>query len=280
MYLPQLDRADYPNVKFWNKDSWKVRLKESKGVTKTEDSEKTPSIQSGFLEDGNGHRVSKNQQDAILTAARKIWNHFERVSIAPANWTSADSTLLVHFCSEMEKQFFELQLCSHHWKAERIWINNYPSWHALTVKARDTVPVSNKDTSVTKRRRAKGKGEGRARPAHHDDHIDISSGAEEAVSSGDEESEKKSKKRNQEHTASKKRKVAPDSLPSLSDTQDEPPAPPRKKTKVTVLVGDKAGSSGLRAQPRPKSKVCVINPHISFLIQLALPSTALQVNPL
>jgi hypothetical protein len=242
-----------------------VRVKESKGVTKTEDSEKVRSIQSGFLEDDSGDRVSWNQQDVILTAARKIWNHFEHISITPVNWTTADLTLLVHFRAEMEKVFFELRLCSHHWKADRIWINNYPSWYVLTVKARETVLVSNEGASVTKKRMVKGKGKGRAHPqpeARHHDHIEISSGAEEAAGSGDEEREKKMMtKKNKEHIT-KKRKAAPElsrapSPNSPSDTQDKLPAPSRKKTKVTVLTGEKAGPSASQAKPRPIFKVRV-----------------------
>jgi hypothetical protein len=78
----------------------------------------------------------------------------------------------------------------------------------------------------------------------------------------------RSRRRKTKDATSKKRKGAAESLLSLSfsnDTQDEPRAPPRKKTKVT---GEKAGSSVSQAKPRPTrtSKVCAINLCILFLI--------------
>jgi hypothetical protein len=78
--------------------------------------------------------------------ARTIWTHLEQNNQAPSNYKTAGIKILNEFRGEMEKTFIELQLCSNHWKVDRIWINNYPSWLEHINK--------NKDPSRSKKRKA------------------------------------------------------------------------------------------------------------------------------
>ena len=143
----QRDESEYPYVRFWNLDTWKNWSRGVKGVSKIEDPEEKGSRLSSYLEDENGGRVSRARQDAMFLHARSIWTQFDSAGQAPTSYKSAGISILNQFHSEMETNFAKLQLCSNHWKADRIWINNYPSWIENIIKKKNSTSCSKKRKS-------------------------------------------------------------------------------------------------------------------------------------
>jgi hypothetical protein len=60
--------------------------------------------------------------------AQLIWNSFAQTGNPPAGYKMANIQYLTHYQNEMEKEFCILQLCTQYWKADHVWVLNYPSW--------------------------------------------------------------------------------------------------------------------------------------------------------
>lgn len=112
-------RKDYPHVKFWTKYDWKDS--KVKG--------------SAYLEDENGNPISTDEANRIRKHAKRIWQEFLNVGVAPATWMKIDASANHQYQQQMEKDFPLLRLCEGHWKVERLAIDNYPSWRSHAVNA-------------------------------------------------------------------------------------------------------------------------------------------------
>jgi glycine cleavage system regulatory protein len=67
---------------------------------------------------------------AYLEDKQGIWSLLARTTQLPTGYQTADVQVVVltHYRNEIEAKFAELQLCSEHWKADRISIKNFSSW--------------------------------------------------------------------------------------------------------------------------------------------------------
>src|SRR6267154_5336765 len=67
----------------------------------------------------------------MYSHARRFWNtYLQKSGRFPLTYCMLDLDTLGHFCSEMERHFFELRLCDNYWKVDEIWIHNYHSWRS------------------------------------------------------------------------------------------------------------------------------------------------------
>lgn len=116
---PQLERADFPNVKFWFKHDWlkKVGTEAAKVFVETE----------------HGKAVNVNRLDDIRKYARKFWHTIDKGS-APPTWRQAPIEMKQMYYGLMIEKFPELKLCDNNWKADQIAATNYNSWHSYWVK--------------------------------------------------------------------------------------------------------------------------------------------------
>jgi hypothetical protein len=137
---PTLSRDNFPHVRWWHESSWT----QTKDVTDPEESDdegdsldpsntKTKKAVA-YLEDKQGTPISEERRKAIYKHARGIWSLLARTTQLPTGYQNADVVVLTHYRNEMEAKFPELQLCSEHWKADRVWIKNFSSWRKSYMK--------------------------------------------------------------------------------------------------------------------------------------------------
>lgn len=100
-------------------------------MDKDDDSEALGGIKStDYLETESGCPISKPDRQQLYAHAQLIWASFAKASKQgpPAGFKMTDIQHLTQYRNEMEKEFPILQLCARHWKADQVWILNYPSW--------------------------------------------------------------------------------------------------------------------------------------------------------
>jgi hypothetical protein len=71
----------------------------------------------------------------------------------PPNYKMATLEYLAQYRIEMEQEFSILQLCDRHWKADQVWIMNYPSWHRNWEKRAQCTQEKNVKTEAGKKRK-------------------------------------------------------------------------------------------------------------------------------
>ncbi|KAH9911981.1 hypothetical protein B0H21DRAFT_828869, partial [Amylocystis lapponica] len=82
-----------------------------------------------YLEDDQGHTLSRARIDRMRDHARAIWNHFADNNRAPGTWSQAPLDVRNEFRTEMVSRFPELRLCDDDWKTDYLATKNYPNWH-------------------------------------------------------------------------------------------------------------------------------------------------------
>ena len=118
---PQLNKSDYPNVRFWTHKSFKV-------YDKSANAQSTDRGAFPFLEDKDGHPLSEDHVAAIGQAMRAIWHGFKSRHIAPVTWGGASSAVKNEFIAEMVKAHPEVGFCEHYWKINALATARYSSW--------------------------------------------------------------------------------------------------------------------------------------------------------
>lgn len=118
---PQLNKSDYPNVRFWTHKSFKV-------YDKSANAQSTDRGAFPFLEDKDGHLLSEDHVAAIGQAMRAIWHGFKSHHIAPVTWGGANSAIKNEFIAEMVKAHPEVGFCEHYWKINALATARYLSW--------------------------------------------------------------------------------------------------------------------------------------------------------
>ncbi|KAG2753416.1 hypothetical protein P692DRAFT_20722684 [Suillus brevipes Sb2] len=118
---PQLNKSDYPNVRFWTHKSFKV-------YDKSANAQSTDRGAFPFLEDKDGHLLSEDHVAAIGQAMRAIWHGFKSRHIAPVTWGGASSAVKNEFIAEMVKAHPEVGFCEHYWKINALATARYSSW--------------------------------------------------------------------------------------------------------------------------------------------------------
>lgn len=128
-----LQRADYTNVKYWEKGEW---LAEEKRTTEAA----LPGTRGGaraaqginvsllFVENTDGTPVSGARASSMREQAKTIFKDLHERNKAPQTWSKLSEDKKERYAQRMEEIFPELRLCQAHWKAHHIARNVYPSW--------------------------------------------------------------------------------------------------------------------------------------------------------
>jgi len=127
--MPQpLEQTAYPTSVFWKEKDWEdwVKREKEKGKFKRTRGE---GVNSSWMVNADGERVDLDQQQRILGEARRTWNTMTTFQIPLTTHRWASVPILDYFRARMESKFPELQLCADHWKADRVWKENYSSWN-------------------------------------------------------------------------------------------------------------------------------------------------------
>ncbi|KAF8177746.1 hypothetical protein K438DRAFT_1769851 [Mycena galopus ATCC 62051] len=116
---------DTKRVKFWQKDKWKLAIKQSKGRS----SGKIHRNSLQFIEDKNGE-VTFDDKNACRGWCYKFFHGLQEEGRAPDSWGKASLALTSEFCTAVETKYPNLRLCHSHWKADQLAGIVYPSWHS------------------------------------------------------------------------------------------------------------------------------------------------------
>lgn len=136
-----LKREHYPNVKYWYRQDWIARVKESGNSTDVTAVIRGETLISKgtnnnvlYIEDTEGKTVDGYRLGDIRAHARAIWTSFRSVNRIPTIWSRADAEIAGVYRREMRSKFFEFALCENDWKADLLAAESYPSWYSNHVK--------------------------------------------------------------------------------------------------------------------------------------------------
>jgi hypothetical protein len=133
---PPLLRDEHPGIRFWEQPLWAewVEREVEKGSFNT--GVQGQGKNSSFMEDADGNRVHISRQKQILEEAHSCWRTMHSFNINLARYREMPATVVDYFRAWMESKCPELQLCAGHWKADKVWHENFSSWNPK--KARRT----------------------------------------------------------------------------------------------------------------------------------------------
>lgn len=119
-----LERAEYPDVKFWYLADWTQFCSNRK-----RDATNKPQLTAmQYMEDQHGHAVSGESVDLMRSLAQDIWVELGISGAASTTWSQVDVESKKGYYRAMAASFFNLRLCDSDWKAERIAEDNYTLW--------------------------------------------------------------------------------------------------------------------------------------------------------
>lgn len=123
-----LSESEYRGIKFWEEVEWEKWCKEGKekGIFKI--GVPGEGINSSWMEDKNGNRIDCARQGKLLREARRTWITMRGFEVNITVYMNTPAPTLDYFRARMEGMFFELRLCADHWKADRVWKENFSSW--------------------------------------------------------------------------------------------------------------------------------------------------------
>ena len=135
--LPELDRANYLNVKNWGAEDYNIlrRGRKRGGEDLTED--EPTSILSRFMEDENGNQIPEKMKRAVRKMAKGFFIDLLQANNAPAAWGSVPLSVRNKFINTMEKAYPFLRFCEDHWKANQVATNSYSQWYQNATDRRD-----------------------------------------------------------------------------------------------------------------------------------------------
>ena len=142
--LPSLRREEYPHTRFWERVAWDkwVSTENEKGSFNT--GVQGQGVNSSFMEDENGERVPIARQRQILDEAHSCWRTMRGFNINLMVFREMPATTMDYFRAWMESKCLELRLCANHWKADKVWGENFSSWNSNKSR-RTTKPQNNGD---------------------------------------------------------------------------------------------------------------------------------------
>ena len=83
--MPLLNQEDYPNARFWTKESWlKFEEKRNRGGNTLKNSKMD------FLCDESGNPLTDARHKLITEAGKSAYNSLYRFRLDPATWTKGD----------------------------------------------------------------------------------------------------------------------------------------------------------------------------------------------
>jgi hypothetical protein len=135
--LAQLERCDYPHIKFWTRKEWDAEKENDgsmqvnqvapcRGKTRMANGE---NVALKFVEDQHGNAVDGIRVGKIRELARTVWTHLRDLGQAPPTWKQGSHLVHSYYRSQMYTIFPELRLCDSHWKVDQIAIFSYSGWY-------------------------------------------------------------------------------------------------------------------------------------------------------
>ena len=142
--LTPLDKARYPDVKYWRKNEWNRRpttttvVNAQAGVKGRQRRAAGINVNCGFVEDEDGIPVDGYRVTAISNRFREVWRECHSRGIAPPTWGKGSATFRDFVRIQMYKYASELRLCEDHWKLDFLATMNYPGWYRKHVLGEDS----------------------------------------------------------------------------------------------------------------------------------------------
>lgn len=133
--LPQLDRANYPNIRDWEPDHYNSRRGRQRGGKDSRE-DRPASVLSSYMEDETGDQVSEKTKRAVRMMAKGFFLGLLRDNKAPACWGSAPLSVRNQLINTLENVFPFLRFCAGHWKANQVATNSYSQWYGNVVENR------------------------------------------------------------------------------------------------------------------------------------------------
>ncbi|KAI0372481.1 hypothetical protein BV20DRAFT_1050800 [Pilatotrama ljubarskyi] len=145
------DPADFPKVPYWNREDWKEHKDYAIEPGKVPGKRGRARMAAGmnvrfpFITDTDGTPVSGYRLQDINHSFTQYCNLLKKQDAAPTKWHSSATALVkTGYYEWMRSQFFEFQLCSNNWKAEKYAIECYPTWKKNHLTVTDGVKKSGK----------------------------------------------------------------------------------------------------------------------------------------
>lgn len=129
---PPLKKEMYPKPEelFWEEEDWEKWMKKGKEKGVFKRGKQGEGVNSSWMLNQDRTRVSRDRQQQIIGEARHIWVTMRSFKIDFTVFRGTDLPTLDYFRARVETAFPELQLCANHWKADRLWMENYSSWNS------------------------------------------------------------------------------------------------------------------------------------------------------
>ncbi|KAI5980988.1 hypothetical protein EDC04DRAFT_2617742 [Pisolithus marmoratus] len=117
----QLNRVDYPQVRFWFEKDWK-------GFRMTAEGQECSTT--AFIEDENGQELASEKISNILQTMQSIWHELRshRQINAQTTWSSMSFQVKKVFCGELVQMCPELNFCEDSWKSDLLAKKHYSSF--------------------------------------------------------------------------------------------------------------------------------------------------------
>ncbi|KAI6005997.1 hypothetical protein EDD15DRAFT_2215265 [Pisolithus albus] len=113
--------ADYPSIRFWDREDWDKYLESPEGQTSKRGT-------MGYLEDKAGNPPSRETAKAIRKLLRGGWVELVYKDLAPPSWgrLSAGARQFIH--DLMESTYPHFKFANNGWKLDYLASNTYPAW--------------------------------------------------------------------------------------------------------------------------------------------------------
>ena len=139
----RLNKEDFPNVKFWNKETW-FKWRRDTDIARSEARSRNGRPAKGenttmvYVEDENGQTIDGHRASEIRASAYLMFQRFKEEGVAPTTWGKASVATANTFEREMEDAFEELRYCDDNWKARMVATLTYPKWATTHLRNRSS----------------------------------------------------------------------------------------------------------------------------------------------
>lgn len=118
---PLCEQIDFPNVRFWTKNSWT-------DYTKDEDKRGRKVSVGLYLTDEQGEQLSKDQMDEIGMTTKAAWVQMALANSLPKSWRLISQVAADYFYNTVMAAHPEFSFAEGPWKARAYAIASYPNW--------------------------------------------------------------------------------------------------------------------------------------------------------
>ena len=146
---PQLNKADYPNIRQWTADEYHSYRKGGKRGGENALTDRPTSILSSYMEDEDGTQVSDKTKKATRATAKAFFEQLLLENNAPIAWGSAPLSIRNKLINILESEFPFLRFCEGHWKANQVATNSYSQWYQHAVDRKAGVEVKKAKRKAT-----------------------------------------------------------------------------------------------------------------------------------